>query len=212
MPRTLTQQRSLQTSTALSKLYVRNMITPDEVIAVLNRAKISFVLVGLHGLAGWLKEPRATQDVDVIVALKHVKKAVKLLLAAFPSLEPDDQEVVVRLRDKATGEVHIDVMRPIQPPHRDIFKNTCEAGNKRLPYRVPSLEMALVLKFAPMISLTRADKDKYQDAHDFILLVEKNPELDLEKLEKLGELVYNGGGKEVLEMVRRVRAGEKLKL
>src|SRR5262245_7433510 len=212
MPRTLTQRRALQASTALSDLYVRNMITPDEVIGVLNRAKISFVLVGLHGLAGWLKEPRATQDVDVIVALKQVKKAVKLLLEVFPSLQADDQEVVVRLRDKTTGDVHIDVMKPIQPPHRDIFKNTVEAGSKRLPYRVPSLEMALVLKFAPMISLTRADKDKYQDAHDFILLVEKNLDLDLEKLEKLGELVYNGGGKEILEQVRRVRAGEKLRL
>src|SRR5262245_42430190 len=156
MPRTLTQRRALQTSTALSDLYVRNMITPHEVIGVLNRAKISFVLVGLHGIVGWLKEPRATQHVDVIVALKQVKKAVKALVAAFPSLQTDDQEVVVRLRDKSTGEVRVDVMKPVQMPHREIFKHTVEVCDKKVTYRIPSLEMALVLKFAPMISLTWA--------------------------------------------------------
>jgi hypothetical protein len=188
------------------------MITPEKVIGVLNREKISFVLVGLHGIVGWLKEPRATQDVDVLVALKQVKKAVKALLAAFPSLQADDQEVVVRLRDKVTGDVHIDVMKPAQMPHREIFKHTKEVSDKKLKYRVPTLEMALVLKFAPMISLNRADEDKHQDAHDFILLVKNNPDIDMAKLEVMGEFVYPGGGKEIVEFVRRVRAGEKLRL
>jgi hypothetical protein len=41
-------------------------------------------------------------------------------------------------------------------------------------------------------------------------MVESNSEIDLEKLRELGELVYPGGGAEVLEMVRQVRAGGKL--
>jgi hypothetical protein len=69
-----------------------------------------------------------------------------------------------------------------------------------------------VLKFCPMISLTRAAEDKHQDAHDFILMVKKNAEIDLEKLRELGDLVYPGGGKEIIELVRKVRAGEKLVL
>jgi hypothetical protein len=77
---------------------------------------------------------------------------------------------------------------------------------------VPSLEMALAMKFAPMISLTRADEDRYQDAHDFIRIVKSNPQIDLEELALLGELVYHGGGAEITELVRRVRAGEKLEL
>ncbi len=63
-----------------------------------------------------------------------------------------------------------------------------------------------------MISLMRVDKKKLQDAADFIDIVERNPDIDLEMLEKLGDLVYNGGGKEILELVRKVRAGEKLEL
>ena len=33
-----------------------------------------------------------------------------------------------------------------------------------------------------------------------------------EMLEKLGEIVYHGGGTEIIELVRKVRAGEKLEL
>lgn len=206
------QARSLRTSTFLSRLYVPKMITPAQVIRVLNRHKISFVLVGLHGLSGWMREPRSTQDVDVIVAARQVKKAVRLLLEEFPHLEAVDLEVVTRLKHRESQEVLIDVMKPIQPPHREIFKNAIQVKTKGQTYRIPTLEMALVLKFAPMISLTREEEDKYQDAHDFIRIVKNNAELDVKKLEELGDLVYNGGGKEVLELVRRVRAGEKLVL
>ena len=43
--------------------------------------------------------------------------------------------------------------------------------------------MALVCKFAPMISLMRADERKLQDAVDFMEIVKRNPEIDLDKLE-----------------------------
>jgi hypothetical protein len=50
------------------------------------------------------------------------------------------------------------------------------------------------------------------DAHDFIQIVDVNPDIDLETLAQLGELFYPGGGKEIVEKVRQVRAGEKLNL
>ena len=54
------------------------MISPLDVITVLNREKISFVLVGAYGLAGWLKEPRATEDVDVVVAASRFRRGATL--------------------------------------------------------------------------------------------------------------------------------------
>jgi hypothetical protein len=206
------QSRSLKESTTLSKWYLKNMIEPAQVIRVLNANEISFVLVGLHGLSAWMREPRGTKDVDVIVAAKHVKKAVRVLLAAFPSLEPVDLEVVTRLKDKETEDVLIDVMKPVQQPTKSVFKNNVVVKEKGQTYRIPTLEMGLVLKFAPMISLSRADEDKFQDAHDFIRMVKNNVEIDLGTVEELGERVYNGGGEEVLELIRKVRAGEKLEL
>jgi hypothetical protein len=202
---------NLATATTLAEFQVMNAITPLQVITVLNGQRVSFVLVGAYGLAGWTKSPRATQDVDVIVAAKHHKKAVKALLTAFPQLEAEDQEVVTRLRDRDSQAVLIDVMMP-NLLYRAAFKHTVDVKLGGQNYRVPSLEMALAMKFAPMISLTRADEKKHMDAHDFIRIVKVNPEIDLEKLAELGELVYNGGGQEILELVRRVRSGERLQL
>jgi hypothetical protein len=150
---------------------------------------VPFVLVGAYGLAGWM-EPRATKDVDVVVALKQVKKVVRLLIDHFPDLEADDVEVVVRLRDRKTEEVMIDVMKPVQQPFREIFKNTTKIIAKGQQYRVPSLEMALTCKFAPKISLARVDARKYQDAHDLIVMVQRNADIDLDKLAELGALIY----------------------
>jgi hypothetical protein len=203
---------SLEKATLLSSFQVARAISPSDVIAVLQGAGISFVLVGAYGLSGWIKKPRATEDVDVIVAAKHHKKAVKALLASFPHLEADDHQVVTRLRDRETKDVAIDVMRPNQQLFREIFKHTQTVVSEGQTYRIPSLEMALAMKFAPMISLHRKDADKLLDAHDFIYMVQANPDIDLEKLAQLGDLVYPGGGQEIVEKVRQVRAGEKLKL
>lgn len=190
----------------------KRFLSPLDVIRVLNREKISFVLVGAYGLSGYRSQARATEDVDVVVAARQVAKAVRALTKQFPHLEPDDAEVVVRLRDKESKEVAIDVMKPLQPPYHVIFKHATKVTAGKETYRVPTLEMALTCKFAPMISLMRVDEKKLIDAADFIDMVKKNADIDLEVLEKLGDIVYNGGGKEILELVRRVRAGEKLEL
>jgi hypothetical protein len=204
--------RSLAKATLLSSFQMVHAIPPAEVIAVLKAASVSFVLVGAYGLGGWIKKPRATEDVDVIVAARHHKKAIKALLGAFAHLEADDHEVVTRLRDRETREVAIDVMKPNQQLFREVFKHTHTVSSEGQTYRIPSLEMALAMKFAPMISLHRKDADKLLDVHDFMYMVEANPDIDMKKLTELGDLVYPGDGKEIEEMVRRVRAGEMLQL
>jgi len=205
-------ENSLRTSTALARMAMQGLIAPLDVITALNRNKISFVLVGLHGLGGWMHEPRATQDVDVIVGSRHHKKAVRILLDEFRNLEPVEHPAVTRLHYKETNQVAIDVMKSDQQLFRDVFKQTEKVRIGREEYRIPCLEMAIAMKFAPMVRPHRKDEDKYQDAHDFILMVKANPNIDHEKLAELGDSVYSGGGSELLEMVRRVRAGEKLNL
>jgi hypothetical protein len=187
-------------------------VSPIDVIKVLNGNKISFVLVGLHGLGGWIDDPRGTQDVDVVVALRQVQKATRALKNAFPKLDVEDHDVVVRFRDPETRKVVIGVMKPVQTLYRETFKNVHEVNLKGQKYRIPSLEMALAMKFGAMLSPNRADEDKFQDAHDFILVVKTNPNVNTQKLTELGELVYGGGGARLAEMVRQVRAGEKLVL
>ena len=201
---------SLATSTALSDYYVANFIAPLEVIRVLNEVGVRFMLVGLHGLGGWMQKPRTTQDVDVLVAARGHKKAVTALLAAFPHLVAEDHEVVTRLRDPETKLVLIDVMKPNQPLFREAIKHAHPITSEGLTYNIPTLEAALAMKFAPMVSLNRAEEDRYIDAHDFMHIIKSNPDIDLRQLATFGELVYNGGGAEIVEMVRKVRAGERL--
>jgi hypothetical protein len=204
-------ENQLVRSVALLSFWRKKVVSPLDVIAVLNKAKIPFVLIGAYGLAGWMKQARATEDVDVVVASKHLNKTVNALAAAFPDLEQEHEEVVVRFRERDSQVVVIDVVKPTQPHLRAIFKNTIVVGDKQM-YRIPNLEMALVLKYAPMISPNRPDEKKHQDAHDFIVLVKQNPNIDEAKLALLGELVYVGGGQEVLEMIQTIRAGKNLRL
>lgn len=203
-------ERSLWKSSLLSSHQMAKVIPFLDVVRVLNRAKIRFVLVGAYGMAGWRKEARATEDVDVVVSAKQVKKAARVLCEAFPHLEPVDLPAVIRLRERETQDVAIDVMKPLQQPYREVFRHTHSVRSGGQTYRIPSLEMALVMKFAAMTSLYRADEDKFQDAHDFIRMVKQNAELDKEKLEALGSLLYPDGGRDVRNLVRKVQAGEKL--
>jgi hypothetical protein len=115
---------SLAASTALSRSYMAYSILPADVIKVLTAAKVTFMLVGAHGIGGWMDDPRAMQDVDVVVAARHLKKAVNALLAAFPQLDPDDKPVVIRLRDRDTKKIVIDVMKPAEQLYRDVLKHT----------------------------------------------------------------------------------------
>ena len=66
------------------------------------------------------------------------------------------------------------------------------------------------MKFAAMVSVHRAYEDKLIDGRDFIYMVKKNSELDPDTLQRLGELVYSGGGKEILKLVADARAGKRL--
>ena len=204
--------RSLATSTALTEYYVPHFITPDEVIRVLNAGKVKFMLVGAHGIGGWMKEPRASKDVDVVVGIRAVKKAVQVLLTAFPGLEDEDHPVVVRLRDPETKEVVIDVIKPHESLFQNAFKHSHAVESGGETFLIPSLELALAMKLASMISPNRMEEKKFQDAHDFILMVKTNPSIDLDTLAELGQLIYNGGGAEIIEKVRQVRAGERLQL
>jgi hypothetical protein len=203
------QDEDLEKASVLSRMMVSHVIPPAEVIKVLNRAKIRFVLVGAFGLARWLHEARATEDVDVVVFARQVKKVVVTLLDAFPHLEAVDLPVVTRLRQRDGKQaVLIDVMKPMQQPYREVFKHTVPATVGRQSCLIPSVEMALVMKFSAMTSLYRATKDKYQDAHDFINIATTNPDLDRDRAAALAQLIYPEAGKDILDLLDKARAGE----
>jgi hypothetical protein len=178
-------------------------IQPREVIKVLNKASIKFTLVGAHGIAGWLVDPRASQDVDVIIHAQH-KKAVQAVRKAFPSLQVADTEVVTRFIDPATDRPVIDLMKPDSELHQNVADYTVQVGKS---HKVPSLEMALALKFAAMQSPLRKEIKKDQDGVDFDSMVAAHgDEIADDILFSLGEMVKNNGGPEILKRVQAARA------
>jgi hypothetical protein len=202
---------SLAESAALSANQVPGMIAPLDIVAALNQAEVNFVLVGAHGLSGWVADPRATRDVDVVVMSRHLKRATRALLEAFPHLQSVEYPAVIRFRDRTSGKIVIDALKQ-RELYREAFKHTRTVSASGQTYKIPSLEMALAMKFAAMLSPNRDDADRFQDAHDFINIVRANPEFDRKKAAALGEQVCAGGGSDLLEMVRKVQAGEKLSL
>jgi hypothetical protein len=203
---------SLPEATEITRWFVPNLVTPLAVIRVLNAAKVRFMLLGAYAIGGWTRVSRATDDVDVLVATRGHRKAVRALLAAFPRLQAEDRAVVMRLRDPETGKIVIDVMKPNQSIYQEALKHAHIVESEGQTYAIPSLEIALAMKFAAMISPNRADDKKFSDAADFIRMVKANADIDLKYLSSMGELVYNGGGPEVVQMVHDVRAGKKLRL
>jgi hypothetical protein len=81
-----------------------------------------------------------------------------------------------------------------------------------VPVAIPPVEGVLAAKLAAMVLPHRAAEKKMFDGGDFIAIVKNNLDVDLAVLERLGELVYTGGGKEILKLVADVKAGRKLEL
>lgn len=184
-------------------------VDPDELIKLLNEAGIKFVLMGEHGISGWLSEPRATRDVDVVVQKRHFAKAVRAIQAAWPELVVKQYPVVTRFLDPANGEPVIDVMRP-NDVYREAFKNCVPVGKT---HHVPNLELALASKFAAMVSRMREVPKKHSDASDFAQIVLRNhAKINLNRLRQLGDAVYPDGGKELVRFVDDVKAGRMLRL
>jgi hypothetical protein len=183
-------------------------IGPGDVARVLDAAKVRYVLVGAYAANGYTGKPRNTVDVDVIV--EFPKKATKAVSQAFPDLRIHDTPVVTRFI-RPDGEEAIDLMKPGSPPlWKKLIKLAVLTDIEGTPVRVPPVEGVLAAKLAAMTSPLRRLLDKEQDGVDFRRIAVVNDNINLKLLEELGDLVYRGGGKEILKLVADARAGKRL--
>ncbi len=185
------------------------MVTPEVVIKVLNKAKVKFVLMGTHGIGGWRSEPRATQDVDVLVLKSHHRKAVAAVKKVFPDLDMQDLPAITRFMDPADGKPVIDLMRPEDELYQEVFKNPVRVGRTHF---VPNLEAALACKYAAMISPNRPAEKKALDEADFISMACQNYSIiDRDVLFSLAEMGKANGGHEIQLLLDQAQAGQRLK-
>lgn len=186
----------------------RRDIGPADVARALNAAKLRYVLVGAHAANGYSGRPRNTVDVDVIV--QFPKKASAVIAKEFSELTVHDTPVVIRFK-RADGEEAIDLMKPGSSPlWKELLRTAVTVKIDRVPVRIPTVEGVLAAKFSAMASRFRRPLDKQQDGLDFARIVTVNERLELPSLERLGELVYSGGGRDILKLVVDARAGKRL--
>jgi hypothetical protein len=184
-------------------------ITPQQVIEVIVAGGVQkWVLMGLHGCVGYLSQPRATQDVDIMVDRQERDLAVSAILQRWPQLEMRDSSIVVRFVDP--GEAHagqmpqgvIDIMLPNDECQLCIL-NECVHIEPRSGHRLPTREAALAAKYSALISPYRDWVRKSYDAGDLRSIILAAPQLiNRGEAYRLGELIFPGGGNELLEFIK----------
>lgn len=182
-------------------------LSPAQVARVLNAAKLNYAIIGAHAVNAYSGKPRATVDVD-LVAMRP-KAAAAALTEEFPQLTSQVTPVVIRLF--ANGAEAVDVIQPTSAPlFKRILslKRTIKLG--QTPAVIPIAEAVVALKFQSMVSLTRKMTDRVQDAVDLARIAIEVPELDLEMVKELGDVVFTGGGKELLKHMADARVGKRI--
>lgn len=183
-------------------------VTPEEVIAVMNDAKIqNWCLMGLHGYVGYLPMPRATQDVDVMVPYSQKSRAAKAVGDRWPMLSRVDLSQVVRFLDdtdidpEGNAKPVIDVMLPWGKFQETILEK-CVILDAKTKSRYPMVEAALASKYAALISPNRSRDKKEQDAVDFRRIVRANHERAREELlRELADQIWEKGGDDIMRFI-----------
>lgn len=203
----------IRTSTWLTSDYRKNYrsdamdITPDDVVECLVDAGVEqWVLMGLHGYVGYLPMPRATQDVDVMVAIHEKDKAMSAVQAKWPKLETQELSVVVRFADPAdcfadgSPKVVIDIMLAVEPFYQTILENHVVI-DAQTGHRHPTIEAAVVSKYSAMVSPNRKLAKKSIDAGDLRNLIEANLNvINQDTLFALAAEVWDGADTDMKEV------------
>ncbi|HJQ79200.1 MAG TPA: hypothetical protein VJ828_04560 [Lacipirellulaceae bacterium] len=183
-------------------------ITPQDVIDALNAGgEKNWVLMGLHGYVGYMPNPRATQDVDIMVPYSERQRAKKAITARWPTLKIRELSQVTRFGDPADldAEGHpkqvIDLMHPWSPFQELILKEYVIV-DEATQHRLPTLEAAIASRYAIMRSANADRAYRDQNDADFRRLAKANrgniKEVDLHRL---ASLVWEGGANEIARFI-----------
>jgi hypothetical protein len=207
-------ENSLERAHQLSKQQVDDAVSPHELALLFTDNGIEYVLIGGHILGYFSGTPRATVDVDVIVSAAHAARAVKAIQKRFPLLDASDLSENVRFSSRQPAAPfdpeRIDVVRASNSLFKTILqKYTTAVRSKGQVVRLPTPEAAVALKFAAAISPYRADDTRPQDRADLVAILRRQSDLRQDVLAELGDLIYPGGGKELVRFVEAVKSGKK---
>ncbi len=203
---------NLINSYELSKQSISNVINPLEIIELFEKLNLQYVLVGGHMLAYYTDNPRATVDVDFIIAKKDFNEAVNLINNDYPNLILNDKNHHITFDDRndnSKNAERIDLIKDEFPLFKMVLKTI---QNTKEDIKIPVLEAAIVLKFAACISPNRSVEDKLVDQADLIQLIKSEKNLNQKILSNLSESIYTGGSKELMQVIDDVLNNKEVNL
>lgn len=207
---------NVQKSYELSSQQLADAVNPLEVAALFEKERVSYVLIGGHMLSYYAGTARATVDVDFIISGPDFSRATKVIASAYAQFKHHDRVYHVTYDSKKPNlkdPERIDLVKDGFPLFREVIQKYCVTLNdNKHTMKIPTIEAAIALKFAASISPNRGDENKPIDNADLLILIRSTPNLDSQALSKLGDLVYSGGGKELVSVVEDVRKGKPLSL
>ncbi len=207
---------NLQKSFELSSQQVDDAVNPLEVAALFESKKVSYVLIGGHMLSYYTGTARATVDVDFIISGTDFERASQAIHEAYAQFQLHNRVYHVTYDTKkphVKDSERIDLVKDGFPLFKSIVKKYCVTlRSKEQVVKIPTIEAAIALKFAASISPNRGDEKKPVDHADLLKLIRIKPKLDKKKLLALGELIYLGGGKELVAIIDDVRHGKAISL
>lgn len=155
-------------------------------------------------------------NVDFIIGGPDFTRATKVIDKAYKQFNHHDRVYHVTYDSKNSGQKdpeRIDLVRDGFPLFREIVTRYCHTMNaNKHTVKIPTIEAAIALKFAASISPNRGDENKPVDNADLLRLVRSRANLNEEALTKLGNLVYQDGGKELVSIVNDIKAGKAVSL
>ncbi|HDP36218.1 MAG TPA: hypothetical protein ENN29_14065 [Candidatus Hydrogenedentes bacterium] len=140
-------------------------------VDTLERADIPWCAIGDIAVNYWAEHAMVTHDVDIVVALDEVERAVALFESAGFSIERFDCSINVKGRSAISIQISTEAF------YRDYPSHAVPADVHGILMRAASLEDTLKGKMKAWSESTRRQSKRIKDLADIARLIESHPHL-----------------------------------
>lgn len=140
-------------------------------VNALEKADISWCVIGGIAVNHWAAESMVTEDVDFVVASDSIDTAVEALTDAGFTSEKFEWSI------NFTGRARVRIQLTTEPKYLDFPSRSVAADVHGILLRVASLEDTLTGKMRAWSDQRRRQSKRYKDLGDIARLVEAHPHL-----------------------------------
>ena len=157
-------------------------------VDALERAELAWCAIGGVAVNHWAKEPMVTRDVDFVVAVDQVERAVTALADAGFSAERHEWSV------NFTSKSQVSIQLSTEAFYRDFPSRSIPADVHGILLRVASLEDTLAGKIKAWSDAGRRPSKRIKDLGDIARLVESHPQLNDQLPDKIRKQLRDTSG------------------